>query len=161
MLSKRAVRVQFGVRWIVLILLLGGCSGNAPAADRFQLVCESWSRADTTQPLAHEQRFELLIQIPKGPVPAIALKPNVIKAKHPDFHIILSNDRGSVLLDVIDAHTGKQIHRTLWQFSGVPKNIFPGQGFTGLLYFIHPDTGSELQMICRSAKAGKKNGGGQ
>ena len=114
------------------------------------LVCESWSRAETTQPLGNEQRIELMIQIPEGPVPEIALKPDVVNAKHADFEVVLSNDRGSVMLDVKDAKTGQQLKRSLWQFSLAPKNIFPGQGFTGLIYLNHPETGSELQLLCRA-----------
>ena len=124
------------------------------------LVCESWSRAEMTQPLGNEQRIELLIHIPEGPVPAIALKPDVVKAKHADFEVVLSNDRGSVMLDVVDAKTGRQLQRSLWQFSSVPKNIFPGQGFTGLIYFNHPETRSELQYFCRTEAAGKAKGKG-
>ena len=124
------------------------------------LVCESWSRAETTQPLANEQRIELMIQIPEGPVPEIGLKPDVVMAKHADFEVVLSSDRGSVMLNVMDAKTGQQLQRTLWQFSSAPKNIFPGQGFTGLIYFNHPETGSELQLFCRAEGAGKAEGKG-
>lgn len=124
------------------------------------LVCESWSRAETTQPLGNEQRIELMIEIPEGPVPEIALKPDVVMAMHADFEVVLSNDRGSVMLDVMDAKTGQQLKRSLWQFSSAPKNIFPGQGFTGLIYFNHPETGSELQLLCRAVGAGKAEGKG-
>ena len=113
-----------------------------------------------TRPLGNEQRIELLIQIPKGPVPEIALKPDVVKARHADFEMVLSNDRGSVMLDVMDAKTGQQLQRSLWQFSSVPRNIFPGQGFTGLIYFNHPETGSELQYFCRTEATGKAKGKG-
>lgn len=111
-----------------------------------------------TRPLGNEQRIELLIQIPKGPVPEIALKPDVVKARHADFEMVLSNDRGSVMLDVMDAKTGQQLQRSLWQFSSVPRNIFPGQGFTGLIYFNHPETGAELQYFCRTKVARKAKG---
>ena len=124
------------------------------------LVCESWSRAETTQPLGNEQRIELMIEIPEGPVPEIALKPDVVMAMHADFEVVLSNDRGSVMLDVMDAKTGQQLKRSLWQFSSAPKNIFSGQGFTGLIYFNHPGTGSELQLLCRAEGTGKAEGKG-
>lgn len=124
------------------------------------LVCESWSRAETTQPLGNEQRIELMVQIPEGPVPEIALKPDVVMAKHADFEVVLSNDRGSVMLDVMDSKTGQQLQRSLWQFSSTPKNIFPGQGFTGLIYFNHPETGSELQLLCRIEAVAEAEGKG-
>ena len=44
-----------------------------------------------------------MIEIPEGPVPEIALKPDVVTAMHADFEVVLSNDRGSVMLDVMDA----------------------------------------------------------
>ena len=112
------------------------------------LVCESWSRAETTQPLGNQQRIELMVQIPEGPVLAIALKPDMVMAKHADFEVVLSNDRGNLMLDVMDAKTGQQLQRSLWQFSSAPKNIFPGQGF------------SELQIFCRTEAAGKPEGKG-
>ena len=64
------------------------------------LVCESWSRAETTQPLGNEQRIELMIEIPEGPVPEIALKPDVVMAMHADFEVVLSNDRGLSLIHI-------------------------------------------------------------
>ena len=49
------------MRLIFLTLVLVGLSWNAPGAGQSLFVCESWSRAKTTQPLDFDQRIELLI----------------------------------------------------------------------------------------------------
>ena len=134
------------MRWLSLLVLFAACSSEAPAADRFTLVCESWFRASET--------------VPRGPVPEIGVPPKVATAKHRDFIVKLSVVPGSAYLDILDAQTGKQIQRHLWQFSKVPMNNFGGtqQGFTGLNYVYHPVTKSELQFVCKVAKARGKGG---
>ena len=130
---------------------------QAEAADRqFRLVCQTYFRPDLTVRPGKVKKLELNIVIPRGPVPEIALPRDEVKAKHRDFVVVMSNDRGSVLLDIMDAKTNKHFQRFLWQFSEVPRNIFGGQGFTGLIYFNHPQTGSELQMICTAQPVKKK-----
>ena len=125
----------------------------------FQLVCESWFRPKLTQPPGKVKRIALKIEIPKGPVPEIAMPRDEVKAEHPDFTVVMSNDRGSVILDVMDAKSKKQLQRFLWQFTEVPRNTFGSQGFTGLLYYRHPETCSEMQLLCRIG--GKGKGGGE
>ena len=146
--------VSYGVRWLSLMVFAGACSGDAPGqagagGKTFRLTCESWFRPDLTQPPGQRKKISLKIVLPNGPVPEIAMPWDEVKTKHPDFIVVMSNDRGSVLLDVMDAKTKKPLQRFLWQFSQVPRNTFGDQGITGLLYYTHPETGSEMQMICR------------
>ena len=49
------------MHWIFQTLFLVGCSWNVLGASRSLFVCESWSRAKTTQLLDFEQRIELLM----------------------------------------------------------------------------------------------------
>jgi hypothetical protein len=142
---------------IFLVVAVCAIPLQAAAADtEFRLVCQSYFRPDLTVPPGKVKQLELEIHIPRGPVPEIALPRDEVKAKHRDFVVVMSNDRGSVLLDIMDAKTNKHLQRFLWQFSEVPRNIFGGQGFTGLIYFNHPRTGSELQMICTARPLKKK-----
>ena len=137
------------IAWLFLVTSM--LTPIAQAAE-FRLVCDSWFRPNTTVALSNEQRIYLDIIIPDGPVPEIALPRDEVRAKHRDFIVVMSNDRGSVWLDIIDAKTNKQLQRFLWQFGDVPANTFQssGQGITGLVYISHPETRAELQMICKA-----------
>ena len=148
------------MRWLSLLVLFAACSSEAPAADRFTLVCESWFRASETVPPGIGQKLALPVNVPRWPVPEIGVPPKVTTAKHQDFIVKLSVVPGIAYLDILDAQTGKQIQRHLWQFSKVPVNNFGGtqQGFTGLNYVYHPVTKSELQFVCKVAKARGKGG---
>ena len=121
-------------------------------AAEFRLVCESWFRPNTTVAPGNKQWIHLDIIIPDGSVPEIGLPRDEVRAMHRDFIVSMSNDRGSVWLDIIDVKTNKQLQRFLWQFWDVPANTFQssGQGFTGLIYINHPETRAELQIICEA-----------
>ena len=119
------------------------------SAKEFQLECESWWRADTTVVPGKGKKMHLKIKIPAGQLfRDIALPRDEVKVTHKDFILKMSNDRGSVILDIIDAQTKKLIQRFLWQFAKKPTNLFH-KNFTGHTYYCHPKTGSELQMVCR------------
>jgi hypothetical protein len=77
------------------------------------------------------KQLELDIQISLGVVEEIALPRDVVKAEHPDFVVVMSNDRGSVLLDIMDAKTNDHLQRCLWQFTEVPRSIAVGYGSRG------------------------------
>jgi|GEM_PF-2299047 len=121
-------------------------------AEEFRLVCESSFRGSIAGKIEDRQQMYLDVVIPEGPIPEIALAREQVEARYRDFVLNLSHDRGTVCLDIRDAKTGQQLQRFLWQFfSGIPENTFQstGQGFTGLIYINHPETQSEMQIICR------------
>ncbi len=73
------------------------------------------------------------VSMARGPVREIERKPIVAEAKFADLTFRLENHHhGSIIADVIDNRTGKQISRRLWQFGKPPGNTFGGsdQGFT-------------------------------
>lgn len=144
---------------IATFLLVAACAAplDVDAVDRsFRLVCQTSFRPDLTVPPRAAKQMELDIEIPVGMVLDILRPRDEVKAKHRDFVVVMSHDRGSVLLDIMDAKSNDHLHRWLWQFVEVPRNLFGGQGFTGLVYINHPQTGSELQLICKAEPVNEK-----
>ncbi|MBL69274.1 MAG: hypothetical protein CMO74_12650 [Verrucomicrobiales bacterium] len=142
------------MKWL---LMAGGVFGFAvcgQGAGAFSMACEVYYRASETRPLSQAKVLKQNILIPRGPIPEIARPPRVSEARFATMTLRLANHHnGSVVVDVVDNHTGKQISRHLWQFSREPGNIFggTGQGFTGLIYVKHPGTSAEMQFFCKSA----------
>jgi hypothetical protein len=124
--------------------------GQAKEEEKFELVCQTWSRPSTFKPLGEKKEIALTISIPKGPVSLLPEDPEEVVASHPDFEVTMSGGKGSASLTVVDTKSGKKVHSFSWQFTETPENLFQGweQGFTGLIYYENPTTGSEMQMIC-------------
>ena len=146
------------MKWLSGMVAVFALAACGEAAGPFTLVCEAYYRADDTKALSPAKVLRAKVVIPRGPVPEIARPPKVAEAKFEELTLRLADHRnGSVIVDVLDSRTGKQISRHLWQFSKPPGNPFggTGQGFTGLIYVKHPATGAELQFFCKAGRGGK------
>ena len=153
--KKTAVLLAVGVLGIVATVLFTGAGRQAQGANTFTLVAQAYYRASDTRPLSPAKVLRMKVDIPRGPVAEIACKPIVSEAKFADLTLRLENHHnGSIIADVIDSRTGKQISRRLWQFRKAPGATFggTGQGFTGLIYVYHPVSGAEMQFICSQGK---------
>ncbi len=146
------------MKWFSGMVAVFGLAACGEAAGSFTLVCEAYYRANETRPLSPAKVLRAEIVIPRGPVPEIARPSKVAEAKFEELTLRLADHRnGSVIVDVVESRTNKQVSRHLWQFNKPPGNPFEGtgQGFTGLIYVKHPATGAELQFICKVVRGGK------
>ena len=148
------------MRWLSLLVLFAACSSEAPAADRFTLVCESWFRASDAVPPGKSHKLSVPVILPRGLVPEIEGAPKLVTANHRDFIVKLRMVPSSTYLDILHAQTGMQFQWHLWQLGKVLVNNFGSsqQEGTGLIYIYHPVTKSELQFLCKVAKARGKGG---
>ena len=69
------------MRWLSLLVLFAACSSEAPAADRFTLVCESWFRASEAVPPGKGQKLAFPVNVSRGPVLEIGGPPKVTKVR--------------------------------------------------------------------------------
>ena len=124
------------MRWLSLLVLFAACSSEAPAWD--------------VVPPGKGQKLALSVNVP----------PMLVTAKHRDFIVKLSVAASSTYLDILHAQTGMQFQRHLWHLGKVLVNNFGSsqQGGTGLICIYHPVTKSELQFLCKVAKARGKGG---
>ena len=134
------------MRWLSLLVLFAACSSEAPARD--------------VVPPGKGQKLALPVNVPRGLVPEIGVPPMLVTAKHRDFIVKLSVAASSTYLHILHAQTGMQFQWHLWQLGKVLVNNFGSsqQGGTGLIYIYHPVTKSELQFLCKVAKARGKGG---
>ena len=153
--NKAETALTLGLFGIIVLVALAGVGRPAKVANSFMLVAKAYYRALDTRPLSPAKVLRINVSMERGPVKGIARKPIVAEAKFADLTLRLENHHhGSIVANVIDNRTGKQISRRLCQFGKSPGNTFGGtdQGFTGLIYVYHPVSGTEMQFICSQGK---------
>jgi hypothetical protein len=119
--NKVKTVIAVGLLGVIALVALAGAGRPAKVANSFTLVAKAYYRASGTRPLSPAKVLRMNVSMARGPVKEIACKPIVAEAKFADLTLRLENHHhSSIVADVIDNRTGKQISRRLWQFGRSP-----------------------------------------